>query len=90
MPDPRQARQRLVEMHVAIDQPRQHEIAADIKRRRAVRQCRRRTFADNRNLPVDYADIDEATISEAAIGQKCVDRRHYFIPREPLAVCGCC
>ena len=32
MPHPRQAGQRLVEMHVAIDQPRQDEIAANVER----------------------------------------------------------
>jgi len=54
-------------MHVAIDQSRQNEIAADIKRRSAVRRCRRRAFADNRNLPVGDADIDNTTIGEPAI-----------------------
>ena len=37
MPHPRQARQRLVEMHVAVDQPRQNQIAAHIECRRGVR-----------------------------------------------------
>jgi hypothetical protein len=60
-------------MHVAIDQPRQNEIAADIKRRSPVRRCRRRAFADNRDLPVGDADIDNATIGEAAVGQECVE-----------------
>jgi hypothetical protein len=58
---------------MAIDQSRQNEIAADIKRRSAVRRCRRRIFADNRDLPVGDADIDNATIGEAAIGQECVE-----------------
>src|SRR6266478_3115053 len=75
-------------MHVAVDQPRQDEIAADVERWRAVRQGRRRAFADNRDLSVGDADIDKATIGEAAIGQEYVDRRHGLIPREPLAVCG--
>src|SRR6202043_729035 len=75
MPHPWQARQRLVEMHVAIDQPRQYEIAADVECRSAVRRSRRRAFADNRNLPVGDADIDNTTIGEPALDQECAE--HY-------------
>jgi len=81
MPHPWQARQRLVEMHVAIDQPRQYEIAADVECRSAVRRSRRRTFADNRDLPVGDTDIDNATIGEAAIGQECVEHHGLILTR---------
>ena len=67
MAQPRQADQRLVEMHVAIDQPRQYQITADVQRRCAVRSggC---AFADHRDLPAGDADVDKPTIGEAAMG----------------------
>jgi hypothetical protein len=54
-------------MHVAIDQPRQYEITADIERRRAVRGCSR-AFADSHDLPTGDTDIDKAAIGDAAVG----------------------
>src|SRR5882757_4952028 len=53
----------------AIDQSRQYEIAADVERRRTVRQCGRRALTDDRDLSVGNADIDKTTIGKAAIGQ---------------------
>src|ERR1051325_5612276 len=75
MGHPRQTGQRLVEMHVAIDQPRQNEITADVQRRRAVRLCGC-TFSDKRDLPPGDADVDHPAIGKAAIRQECVDLGH--------------
>ena len=84
---PRQAGQRLVEMHVAVDQPRQHEIAADVERRRAVRRCGC-AFADNHDLPTGDTDIDKPTIGDAAVGQERLDHRSCPNPHEHFCRCG--
>ena len=56
----------------AIDQSRQYEIAADVERRRTVRQCGRRALTDDRDLSVGNADIDKTTIGKAIYGlRKC-------------------
>lgn len=79
MSHPRHAGQRLVEMHVPIDQPRQYEIAADIKHRRVVRS-HRDALADSGDPAPGEADIDEAAIGQTAIGQKGIDCRHGGLP----------
>jgi hypothetical protein len=48
MRHPRQAHQGLVEVHVTIDEAGQHQIAADIEDRHAVRQRWRRVLAEFR------------------------------------------
>jgi hypothetical protein len=67
-------------MHVAIDQPRQHEITANVERRRAVRGCSR-AFTNSHDLPAGDADIDKPTIGKAAVGQKRLDLAPAPIPR---------
>src|SRR3954453_23732580 len=83
---PRQAGQRLVEMHVAIDQPGQDEITTDVERRRAVRGCGR-ALAHNCELPAGDADINKTTVGDAAIGQERLDLAHAPIPRS-FCLCG--
>jgi len=60
-------------VHVTIDEARQHQVAADIEDRHAVRQRRRGVLADRRDPPAGDPDIDEAPIGEAAMGQECVE-----------------
>jgi hypothetical protein len=62
----RHPRQRLVEMHVTIDETRQHQIAAGIEDRHAVRQRRRGVLADGSDTPAGDPDIDEAPVGETA------------------------
>jgi hypothetical protein len=83
---PWQTRKRLVEMHVAIDQPRQHEITADVERRRAVRGCSR-AFTNTHDLAAGDANIDKPTIGKSAVGQKRLDLAHAPIPRT-FCLCG--
>ncbi len=68
MRHPRQPHHGLVEVHVTIDEARQHQIAADIELRHPVRQRRRRAFADGRDTPAGEPDIDEPTVGKAAMG----------------------
>jgi len=75
LPHPGQAHQRLVEMHVAINETRQHQIASDIEGRDAVRQ-RRGDIAERNDTPTGDPDIGEATIGQPAMAQECVERRH--------------
>jgi hypothetical protein len=79
MRHPRQPHQGLVEVHVTIDEPRQHQIAADIEGRHAVRQGWRCVLADGRDAPAGDPDIDEAPVGEAAMGEECVGRHGPFL-----------
>jgi hypothetical protein len=73
------AHQGLVEMHVTIDEAGQHQIAADIEDRHAVRRGWPGVLADGCDPPAGDADIDKAPIGEAAMGQECIERHDAFL-----------
>jgi hypothetical protein len=87
MAQPRQADQRLVEMHVTVDYPGECQIAAHVERRCAVgQQCC--VFAHLGNRPAGDADVDQPTIGEPAISQECVDLGHAILThRFVVAAC---
>ena len=79
MRHPRQSHQGLVEMHMPIDEARQHQIAVDIEDRHAVRQRRCGALADRRDPPAGDPDLDQPPVGEPATGEECIERHDWFL-----------
>ena len=66
-------------MHVTIDEAGQHQVAADIEDRHAVREGRFGILTKAGDMPTGDPDIDEMPVGEAAVGQKGVEVHAIFL-----------